>query len=260
MEIKIGISPCPNDIYLYAGLILGKISLPQNTTVTFDFQDVQVLNENTLRGVYDFCKISAVHYFRVNTSYKVLPCGGAMGYGCGPLLLGHPQNNWNPNASTYIPGKYTTAAALLKFFSPQTPTEELRYDQILPKLKNVPHSQGVIIHESRFIYQEFQLKFIQDLGQYWEEKTHSPIPLGVLVGRKEHPLFPHISEAVRQSLEWSRSHHHEALELCAKTSQELDQSTLLKHIQLYVNDFSFDMGEEGRRALDLLGKYFPLPH
>lgn len=255
MSTTIAISPCPNDVYIFAGLILKKIDWPLKEDVEFHFYDVEELNRSVLQQTYDVCKISAANWPRIQSHYHLLPCGGAMGYGCGPLLVAN-NTVWNPEKPTWIPGKYTTAAALLKFYSPQTPQVEMSFEKLYKHIQTNTGEQGVVIHENRFTYERDGLSLICDLGRHWEEKTRCPIPLGLVVVR-EQSMVQSLTQAIQASLEWSHMHEEEAYNLCAMYAQEMDSKVMRQHVEMFVNDFSCDMGFSGLCAIDELIRVFP---
>ncbi len=254
MNACIGISPCPNDVFIYAGLILGKVSWPTGE-VTFDFQDLETLNRNAQRGQYDAVKISYANFPRCAAQYRLLACGGALGRGCGPLLLTGGED-FQTHREVWVPGEATTAHVLLNAFAaskwPEATLEKRFevFDAVYRRLRENREAQGVVIHEMRFTYASHGLRLVQDLGAHWEKKTGLPIPLGALVLKRDASITPSAAEAaVRASMDWARTHEAEALALCRKHAQSQEESVMRSHIHLYVNDFSYDLGEEGLAAV-----------
>lgn len=250
----IGISPCPNDVFIYAGLILGKVPWPGGQA-DFDFQELETLNRLAQAGHYDAVKISYANYPRCAAQYRLLACGGALGRGCGPLLLTGGEV-FQPSREVWVPGEATTAHVLLNAFAAsQWPGTPLRkrfevFDAVYRRLRENPESQGVVIHEMRFTYARHGLRLVQDLGAHWETLTGLPIPLGALILKRDASVTSAaVESAVRASLDWSRSHETEALALCRRHAQSQEESVMRSHIDLYVNDFSYDLGLEGRAAI-----------
>ncbi|HEX2612812.1 MAG TPA: MqnA/MqnD/SBP family protein, partial [Fibrobacteria bacterium] len=188
------------------------------------------------------------------TKYAPLACGGALGRGCGPLLLTGGAE-WDPEGEVLVPGARTTANVLLDFWAGRPLRKRfLPFDALYRELKADPRAQGVVIHEMRFTYERDGLRLVRDLGAHWEEKTGSPIPLGALV-RKEAldlPSKEEIEAAVRASLDWAWAHEAEAMELCARYAQDMTPEVMRAHVALYVNEFSRDMGEAGWAAVRTL--------
>ncbi len=252
-NIRIAISPCPNDIFIFSGLLLRKIKL-ESFQFEFSFLDIQTLNQEFLKNSFDFIKVSAIQLNK-NKNYQMLRNGGAMGYGCGPLLLSQIHTQIKKELPVLLPGRETTAHALFNFYNQNKDIQKefLSFDRVYQKLKTQKNSQGVIIHESRFTYQEDFLNCISDLGEYWERQTGLPIPLGILMLKKcyDKILF---EQAIQQSIEWAENHFEESLNLCLKYSQEISKEVCLSHIKLYVNTFSKNVGTQGMEALDFLLK------
>ena len=261
MRLKIGISPCPNDIFIFSGLILGKVEGPdcENPQWDFEFHDVETLNGLSQRGKLDLLKISYANYVFCSDQYALLNCGGALGRNCGPLLLTH-AGVWDIQRPVYIPGEFTTANFLFDFFAGKAYKKIfLPFDELYEKLLSEKNSQGVVIHEKRFCYKDDGLNLIQDLGEYWELRTSYPIPLGGVVYKKswnsQIQNFSQYCEAlVRKSLHWARQNVSEALILCKEYSQSLSDEVIKAHIDLYVNDFSVDIGLEGTAAVEFFLK------
>ncbi len=251
--ITLGISPCPNDVYIFAGMILGEVML-EGYSLQFDYQDVETLNHFTEEGRYEIAKISDANLPFVRHNYRLLDSGGALGRGVGPLLLTGGAE-FDPNAEILVPGERTTANFLLGFYlEGQVPKKRyLPFDEVYTSLLQDRNVQGVVIHEKRFTYAQDGLHLVTDLGDYWERKTGCPIPLGGIVARKTLELKPEfVEEKIRESLRWASAHDAEAFALCREHAQDLDEAVIRAHIGLYVNEFSVSLGEEGRRAIRIL--------
>ena len=247
-ELTLGISPCPNDIYIFSGILLGKVA-SRRFTLTPTFQDVENLNQAAQRGTIDLVKISYANYLHCAANYDLLGCGGALGRGVGPLLLANGAD-FSPDRAIRVPGAYTTANFLLDFYL-QRPVPKVfqAFDVLYEDLLRTPGLQGVVIHEKRFTYAADGLTLIQDLGEHWEQKTGFPIPLGAIALRNSLPLHSAAETLLKESLDWAKNHDEEAFALCRKYAQDLHDDVIRAHIDLYVNDFSEDLGPSGRAAV-----------
>jgi 1,4-dihydroxy-6-naphthoate synthase len=249
VKLRAGISPCPNDIFIFAGLLLDKVRVP--IKFEFVFEDVQTLNRMAQNSQLDLCKISYANAPHCK-DYTLLRCGGALGRGCGPLLL-TGGNDWNPHGEVLVPGEQTTANFLLDFWTDRPLRKKfVSFDALYRELLNNPKVQGVVIHEMRFTYAKDGLRLIRDLGEHWEQKTGYPIPLGALAYRRrsDMPTAEEIEIAVRESLDWAWANEAEAMALCAKYSQSMDPTVMRLHVDLYVNEFTRDLGETGTKAVE----------
>lgn len=250
IEISLGISPCPNDVYLFSGLLLGMVPT-EDVRLRVDFQDVETLNRRVLSGAAEAAKISYAAYPRCADQYDLLECGGALGRGVGPLLLSN-GGGWDPEAEILVPGEFTTANFLLDFYADRPQRKRfLPFDALYAELCHTPGAQGVVINEKRFSYPQDGLTQIQDLGAYWEDKTGLPIPLGAIVVRKSLQRSAQLSEWIRASLAWADAHRPQALALCREYAGDLTPGSIESHIALYVNEYTRDLGAEGRKAVDI---------
>lgn len=269
MKIHAAISPCPNDVFIFSGLITGAVIEPTDPEFEFSFFELETLNTQAQLAEWDLVKISYANFPNCSGNYSLLKSGGALGRGCGPLLLTN-QNKFDPLMPILVPGQYTTANFLLDYYLDHSqklvshPTQKvfLPFDELYQKLLSPQLYQGVVIHEMRFTYKHDGLKLIQDLGEYWEKQTGFPIPLGAVVLKKSLQVnSTHIDELIQRSIRWAYSNREAALALCRKYSQSLTESVLQSHIDLYVNDFSLHVGPEGEAAIDFffskLGHFFP---
>lgn len=275
MELSLGISPCPNDTFIFGPLLLGKIDT-HGVCFNARFLDVERLNHLALAAKGDVLKISAAAYGRVHKQYALLEAGGAMGYGCGPLLVSGPEREKCFGLRTIaVPGMLTTATLLLLRFL-QGPQEmeqntffrstvldgkeaeyalvEMSYEKIIPALTKGEVDFGVIIHEGRFTYHGYGLKLVCDLGQWWEMEWALPIPLGVIIIRRTlgEQCKKEVQDLIRQSLIYSRKHTQEIWPFIKKHAQELDDQVISQHIQTFVNEFSQDLAPTGKQALNRL--------
>jgi len=247
-ELTLGISPCPNDVYIFSGILLGEVHA-EGLRFQVEFHDIETLNERAQTQVLDVAKISYANYVRCRERYHLLPCGGAIGRGVGPLLLSN-GGDWNPDAEVLVPGEFTTANFLLDFYAGRPLRKRfLPFDALYAHLLNTPGAQGVVIHEKRFTYQADGLHLIQDLGDFWERETGFAIPLGAIAARAELDSAL-LTAAVRESLRWAYAHDAEAFALCRQYAQDLNPDVVRAHINLYVNSFTENVGPEGQAAVD----------
>ena len=255
MQLSLGISTCPNDTFIYEALIHGLENSPFEWKVTF--ADVQTLNEMVLRGELDVAKISAQVYPKIAETYRCLGCGGAIGYGCGPLLLSSLGNAFDPALPTTLPGANTTAALLFKFwyshrYKDAPKLQYALFNEVYQGLlsKNTP--QGVTIHEHRFTWKRDGLHLLQDLGAFWEQETGAPIPLGIAVAKKElgYATIESVENEIRRSLQIARQRTNPLTPFIVEKAQIDDDEVIKSHIAMFVNDFSENVGEAGWRALE----------
>ena len=257
MQLTLGISTCPNDTFIYEALIRGLEDSPFDWKVTF--ADVQTLNEMVLRGELDVAKISAQVYPEIRESYRCLGCGGAIGYGCGPLLLSSSSGSFDPELPTTLPGVNTTAAHLFRFWHSRCYREapKLQYalfNEVYQGLLDKSVPQGVTIHEHRFTWKRDGLCLLQDLGAFWEQETGSPIPLGIAVARKElgFSVIESVENEIRRSLQNARQRSNPVTPFIVEKAQIEDENVIKSHIAMFVNDFSENVGDAGWRALENL--------
>ncbi len=247
--VSLGISPCPNDVFIFSGFLLGKVKTDWD--FDFRFKDIETLNQAAAQNEFDLVKISYANALNC-PEYRLLGCGGALSKNCGPLLL-TGGSDWNPEKEVRVPGEHTTANFLLDFWAGHPLRKRfLPFDALYSELLARPDAQGAVIHEARFTYARDGLTLIQDLGAHWEKTTGHPIPLGALAYR-EKPGFPaaaEVEKAIRASLDWAWKNESRALELCARHAQDMDPDVVRAHVHLYVNDFTRDLGGEGRKAVE----------
>ncbi len=249
MELTLGISPCPNDVWIFAGIILGEVQA-DDLTFAIDFQDVETLNHKAQAGSLDVAKISFANFIHCKDAYELLSSGGALGRGVGPLLLTN-GTEFNSRDEILVPGEFTTANLLLSFYLQGSDKKRhIPFDDLYRELVARKGSQGVVIHENRFTYERDGLTLVQDLGQYWEEQTGYPVPLGGIVSRKSLGLAGRLTSLIRQSLEWAEAHPSRALALCRTHAMEMSDPVMQSHIDLYVNQYSHDLGPDGRAAVE----------
>jgi 1,4-dihydroxy-6-naphthoate synthase len=256
MKLTLGFSPCPNDTFIFDALVNGKLDTGD---LSFDavLEDVQTLNEWAMEGRLDVSKISYGVLPLVLERYAVLASGGALGQGVGPLLVSRQGRQvYHPETMTVaIPGRNTTAHLLFSLAYPHAAHKRfLVFDEIEDAVIDGAVDAGVIIHEGRFTYRARGLKKLQDLGEYWEQRTHSPIPLGGIVVRREldPALQRRIEALIRQSVDHAFARYPAIDDYVKRHAQEMDEAVMRQHVDLYVNAFSLELGERGRRAVETL--------
>ncbi len=261
MSYSLAYTPCPNDTYIFAALTNGLLKDAPKVDAVLD--DVEGLNAAARRGAYALTKVSygAIPYLL--DRYRILRSGGALGRGCGPLLIAKPRadgsvptlEELSPDAIIAIPGVLTTAFLLVRLALGRTPQiAEMRFDKIVDAVAKGEVDAGLIIHESRFTYQVRGLRSIVDLGEWWEGQTRTPIPLGAILARRDldDKEAIGVDGAVRRSLQFARKREDAIIDYVRAHATEMSDDVMRKHIGLYVNDFSDDVGDEGRAAVDML--------
>jgi len=254
-------SPCPNDTYMFAALAAGLI--PDAPAVRAVLDDVEALNTAALAGRFEFTKVSYGAIPHLVDRYRVLRAGGALGRGCGPLLVARsarddsagPLEAVDRSWRIAIPGRLTTAYLLLRLalgFEPQS--VEMRFDRIIDAVARAEVDAGLIIHESRFTYGQAGLVPVADLGAWWEAATGAPIPLGALLARRDLDAgtVARVDDAIRRSLAFARSHEDRIIDDVRAHAFEMDDTVMRQHIALYVNEFSDDVGDAGIAAVNTL--------
>jgi 1,4-dihydroxy-6-naphthoate synthase len=254
-KITLGFSPCPNDTFIFDALVNKKMD-----TGELDFEvvldDVETLNQWAIEGRLDVTKLSYGVLPQVLDTYRVLNSGSALGRGVGPLLICKQNARgtlFTGTAETVaIPGENTTAHLLFTMAYPNATNKVfMRYDAIEAALLNETVQAGVIIHENRFTYQDKGLQLITDLGHFWEEQTGQPIPLGGIVIKKEIPqaVQQQIDALIRRSIEYAFAHYPQLTNYVRTHAQEMSETVMRQHIDLYVNGYSIDLGEAGKTAV-----------
>jgi 1,4-dihydroxy-6-naphthoate synthase len=258
MKLTLGFSPCPNDTFIFDALIHHKIDAEGLEFEVF-YDDVETLNQKAFRGELDITKLSYHAFAYVVDQYVLLDAGSALGFGVGPLLISKFEFSIsdlnNAEHTIGIPGKYTTANFLLGLALPNaTNKQEMVFSEIEDALLNEKIDVGLIIHENRFTYQDKGLKKIIDLGDFWEKQTGCAIPLGGIVANRKLPIDVQqkINRVLKKSVEFAFANPKSGLEFIRSHAQEMSEEVMYKHIELYVNKYSLDLGEEGRKAINLL--------
>jgi len=253
MQLSLGFSPCPNDTFIFDALIHHRIKH------SFDFdlhlEDVEKLNQHAFNAKLDISKLSFHAWAHLTDTYQMLTSGAALGFGVGPLLISKkPLSNTDlENGLVAIPGKWTTANFLLGYNYPVIQNKrEMLFSQIEASIESGECIAGVIIHENRFTYRERGFHLIADLGEMWEQKTKMAIPLGGIAIKRSinREIKIEIQSLIRESIEYAYANPSLSLPFIAENSQEIDPEVTKKHIDLYVNEYSLDLKEEGTAALE----------
>jgi 1,4-dihydroxy-6-naphthoate synthase len=260
MKLSLGFSPCPNDTFIFDALVNKKID-----TEGLDFdvilEDIQTLNEWSTQGKLDVTKLSFPAFFRNRGKYEMLNSGAALGKGVGPLLVAKRMVNVPDvvHSSIAIPGELTTANFLLSFAFPMAKNKTpVLFSGIEDAVLMEKFDLGVIIHENRFTYQQKGLIKICDLGEIWEEKQKAPIPLACIAAKNNFDieLRNKICSLIKKSVEYAFVHYPEITSYTKEHAQAMDENVMRQHIELYVNNYSIDLGEEGKKAIEQLKQVY----
>jgi 1,4-dihydroxy-6-naphthoate synthase len=256
--LTLGFSPCPNDTFMFYPLVQG---LVDTAGLTFHerLEDVETLHKLALAGELDVTKVSYHALGHIRDQYALLRSGSALGRGCGPLLVAADMIDPADlrGRTIAVPGQYTTALLLLRLLDPHLGNfVAMPFNEVMDAVLSGRADAGLIIHESRFTYQDLGLHKLVDLGEWWENETGLPIPLGGIVARRSlgAEKIAVIERALRAGVTYARSHPAEAAGYIREHAQEMSDEVCAAHIGLYVNDFSTDLGTEGEQAIDCLLK------
>ena len=258
MKLSLGFSPCPNDCFMFDAIVNRRIDL-EGLEFSARLADVEALNKAAFAGEADVTKLSYHAYAYCARAYVLLDAGSALGRNCGPLLISRrPVSREEVASGTLriaIPGKYTTANFLLGLAFPGARDKtELVFSAIEPALLNGDYDAGLIIHENRFTYEAKGLKKIVDLGEFWEAETGTPIPLGGIVVNRSLPdeVKQKVNRVLRRSVEYAFANRAASLPFVREHAQEMSEEVMYRHIDLYVNEYSVDLGADGKRAVEVL--------
>jgi 1,4-dihydroxy-6-naphthoate synthase len=258
MTLTLGFSPCPNDCFMFDAMVHRRIDL-EGLEFEMRLADIEALNTSAFAGDVDVTKLSFHAYAYCADRYVLLDAGSALGRNCGPLLISkRPISRDEVAAGSLriaIPGKFTTARFLLGLAFPAArDTTEVLFSDIEGAVLDGTYDAGLIIHENRFTYEAKGLKKIIDLGEYWESETGAAIPLGGIVIRRELPedVRQRVNRVMRRSVEYAFAHRADSLPFVRAHAQEMSEDVMYRHIDLYVNEYSIDLGVEGRRAVEML--------
>ncbi len=255
MKLSLGFSPCPNDTYIFDAMIHQKID-----TEGLEFEvilaDVEELNQMAFKGDLAITKLSYHAYAYLREQYVLLNSGSALGNNCGPLLIAKKQLDLsNPDLKIAIPGKYTTANFLLSLAYPHLQHKEaVLFSAIEQVVLEEKVDAGLIIHENRFTYQEKGLVKLMDLGEYWESTTQQAIPLGGIVIQRDLPLElqQKVDRVLQRSVQFAFDYPKSSSAYVHQHAQEMEEAVLYQHINLYVNEYTLNLGEKGRLAVQTL--------
>ena len=254
--IRLGISTCPNDTFAFHGLLTRAVDW-RGLRFEVELLDIEQLNERLLGDGFDVGKTSFHAALHLADDHVVLPSGSALGFGVGPLLLSAVPESRPESAGqlTLCPGRHTTAALLFALFHPNTTrVEHVVFSEIMPSLEAGKADFGVCIHEGRFTWQQRGLGLVEDLGTRWEQETGCPLPLGGIVASSRLPVetIATVQQVIHDSLQFALADRQAALPTMRRYAQEFDDHVLMQHVDLYVNQWTLDLGIEGTRALDEL--------
>lgn len=253
MSLSLAFSPCPNDTFVFHALAHGLVAGAPPVEVTY--ADVDVTNTAALRGEYDLVKVSYAALPWLLDRYELLPCGGALGYGCGPLVLTRGHRGI-AGARVAVPGDRTTAYLLFRLWAaadgPPAAIEVVPFHEIMPGVAEGRYDAGLVIHEARFTYQRYDLTAIADLGEYWQRETGLPIPLGAILANRDTVDPAAAAGWVRESVRRAWADPEASAGYVMRHAQEMDPEVAKQHIALYVNNFTEDLGTDGHAAVRAL--------
>jgi 1,4-dihydroxy-6-naphthoate synthase len=253
MKLSLGFSPCPNDTFIFDAMIHGKID-----TEGIEFEvllaDVEELNQKAFSGILDITKLSFHAFAYLIQTYVLLNSGSALGNNCGPLLIAKRKiaEKDIPDLKIAIPGKFTTANFLLSLAFPNASgKQEMLFSDIEDAVLNEDVDAGLIIHENRFTYQNKGLVKLMDLGEYWENSTGMPIPLGGIAIRRDLSveIQRKVNRIMNRSVAYALDNPGQTIDFVRQYAQEMEESVMFQHINLYVNNFTLDLGPEGIKAV-----------
>jgi 5,8-dihydroxy-2-naphthoate synthase len=245
--VKVAYSPCPNDTFVFHALAHGLVDGAPPLDVTY--ADVDVTNTEAERGTFDIVKVSYAALPWLLDRYTLLPCGGAVGFGCGPLVLtnGRPVDG----GTVAVPGERTTAYLLFRLWSADKPPariEVVPFHEIMPGVAEGRYDAGLVIHEARFTYPRYGLRAEADLGEWWQQETGLPIPLGAILAKRDTVDPVQAAGWIRESVRLAWQFPARSQEYVLAHAQEMEPDVVAQHIALYVNRFTEDLGEEGYGA------------
>jgi 1,4-dihydroxy-6-naphthoate synthase len=258
MTLTLGFSPCPNDCFMFDAIVHQRIDL-EGLAFTILMEDVEALNRRAFAGAIDVTKLSYHALAHSVSDFALLDAGSALGRGCGPLLIAARDMSIDEVAAggvrIAIPGEFTTANFLLSLAFPEARNKTaLVFSEIEAAVVEGRFDAGLIIHENRFTYQAKGLEKVIDLGEFWERTTDAPIPLGGIVVKRSLPaeVQQTMGRVMRRSVEYAFAHPDASREFVRAHAQEMSDAVMRQHIDLYVNEYSVDLGPDGRRAVKLL--------
>ncbi len=258
IPIHLALSTCPNDTFAFHGLMTRQVDW-RGLEFSFELLDIQELNRRLFAGDFDVAKASFFAALKLSRDTVVLPVGAALGYGVGPLLLAAEPDTrpCEQRQLTLCPGEDTTAAMLFRlFYQGTTRLDHVVFSEIMPRLQQRQADFGVCIHEGRFTWKQAGLSLVEDLGTRWEQQTGCPLPLGGLLARRTLPgdVMVRVRDAIRDSILTAQDDPDGALPTMRRCAQEFDDVVLMQHVDLYVNEWTIDLGSVGQKALQELSR------
>lgn len=255
VALTLAVSPCPNDTFVFHALAHGLI--PGAPEVNLTFADVDVTNTAAERGEFDLVKVSYAALPWLLDDYDLLPTGGALGRGCGPLVLTREAGLDLTGKTVAVPGDRTTAYLLFRLWAEQSgqkpgAIEVVPFHQIMPGVADGTYDAGLVIHEARFTYQRYDLVARKDLGEWWEGDTGLPIPLGAILAKKGSVDPAQATEWIRTSVSMAWANPAASNDFILANAQEMEPDVVKQHIELYVNEFTLELGRDGLAAADAL--------
>lgn len=251
--LKLYISPCPNDTFMFDGWVNGRLE-GESLAVDTAYYDIEELNRRVLAAEPDISKISTALWPHIREEYALLESGSALGRGNGPLLI-RRKGEQGPLRRVAVPGLHTTACALMRRLFPEVEELEPRlFSEIAEAVERGEYDGGVLIHEGRFVYHRRNLELVADLGLAWEQRMGLPLPLGAIVIRRSlgPELKRRVEEQLRRSIAFAFENPQRSREYVKAHARELEDAVIDSHISLFVNEFSLGLGEEGHRAIETL--------
>ena len=251
-EISVAHSPDSDDAFMFYGLATNKVRVP-GLKFTHTLSDIETLNRKAREAYYDLTAISFHAYPYLQDSYALLPNGGSVGEGYGPMIVANRDYTVEEikTKKIAVPGRLTTAYLVLKLFAPDIQTEVVAFDQIIPQILEGRYEAGLIIHEGQLTYGKSGLKRIVDFGKWWREETGLPLPLGGNAIKRElgSELMHEVSAALKESIQYALDHRDEALEYAMQFARDLDRQLASRFVSMYVNERTLDYGQQGRQAI-----------
>lgn len=254
--IKVGHSPDPDDAFMFYGLASGKVKL-EGITIEHSLEDIQTLNERAMRGELEVTAISAHAFPYVADKYWIMRTGASMGEGYGPVIISKKYKSLDELKGKIVatPGKLTTATLLFKLFTNDIQNIDIPFDQIMDKVTSGEFDAGLIIHEGQITYQQQGFNKILDFGEHWDEFSKGlPLPLGLDVVRQDlgRELAITLSKGLKESINYGYTHQDEAIPYALEYGRGLNYQLGEKFVKMYVSELTIDMGEKGKKALELL--------
>lgn len=251
---SLGYSPCPNDTFIFFALANGRLDTSSKIRFDVRLADVEELNRKAGKGELDITKVSTHAVLDLLDEYWLLRAGGAIGRSCGPLVVSRREMSLQQfrDCDLAIPGRLTTAHLLLKLNGEfRGRYVEMRFDRIMPAVAAGEVDAGLIIHEGRFTYPSLGLKLVLDLGAWWEDKTNLPLPLGVILIKRRlgASAASQVEAQIRESLLYAQIHWNQAWPYVSSLAQEMEPVVIQRHIDMFVNDYSLDIGSDGENAI-----------